>query len=1112
MYRSKVWYTSESLQLDTLPIIHGSIQTIPPIPDSCWYVDEVTGVLIINPLAALPDTVIVRYRCLTAPVNQTFKLDRPIPLERYADEMESYIPVKPGNPISTSSGLVTAGNLSRGIGFGSVQDVVLNSNLNLRMHGTLAGDVQVLAAISDENNPVQPEGNTRQVQDFDQVFIQLKRKNATLIAGDFEMKNAEDDYFLRYYKKSRGLRWENSWKTSSGILSAEADVAVARGRFHRQIITAIEGNRGPYRLEGANGELFIIVIAATERIFLDGKLLERGEQGDYIIDYNSGELTFMPRVVISRFSRIIAEFQYSDRNYARSVLHQRVGLQREKTKFYLSTYREADNKNQPFLQSLSGYDSVAQISAVQKLQNSGDAALISIPNVRKSENLPDRVLYHQIVDPLLGLIYVYAENRNADSALYEVVFSYVGNGNGNYRPVVSAANGKVYEFAPPVSGQKQGAYEPVEVLVPPKSQTLTSGGVQWDMGALGNLKLESALSHRDLNTISGRDDGDNTGFAGRIQWNRIQPLDTTARFKFYHKLGVEYVHEGFSFVERFRDPEFNRTFNPSLLNPDQDTLYQKPSAEKWVDVSLGLMNGKGRHFYSRLGYFEKGEWLHALMNEHGFQLKGKKLSWSSHVQMTHADILGYGNRQKKGLSELSGRFKMGEPTVIAEAGRNESGLNNRLNANSFSYSQYSLQFRTPATFKFWTHAASYTLRNDQFVRDSTFVPFTKTENISLNSQFVRDHQRIQVFVNYRTLKYLNDTLDLEENLQARLEGNTSFLNRTIQLQTYLQTGTAREQRREFSYLKVQPGLGIYIWNDYDSNGLASLAEFEPASELDRNRADYVRIFTPVADFVQSVQNQWNLTLNVNLSKSAVGFLRRISSVWSYTGDQKYQGNFQWFGNGTVPLLFLNKNLRGSLFYNRSSPVFGMEMHLFQSENRTLNVYGIDKRMREEQLGRIRWNLSSSLAFYQEFRLGNRENSSEFFPERNYAYRYYAIEPRLNYQWQSKWRSVLFYQHFKTQSTLFQKKELGAELRWMQTGGGIITASLSGIRTQISAEAGGNLAYDLLQGLAPGDNLKWNLMIERRIRERVQITLQYDGRKGVSVPVIHQGRAVARYLF
>ncbi|MBK7971372.1 MAG: hypothetical protein IPK08_21905 [Bacteroidetes bacterium] len=63
--------------------------------------------------------------------------------------------------------------------------------------------MEILAAITDNNIPVQPEGNTQQIQDFDKVFIQLSKNQSKLIAGDFELKRP-DSYFMNFYKKGQG--------------------------------------------------------------------------------------------------------------------------------------------------------------------------------------------------------------------------------------------------------------------------------------------------------------------------------------------------------------------------------------------------------------------------------------------------------------------------------------------------------------------------------------------------------------------------------------------------------------------------------------------------------------------------------------------------------------------------------------------------------------------------------------------------------------------------------------------------------------------------------------------------------------------------------------------
>ena len=92
------------------------------------------------------------------------------------------------------------------------------------------------------------------------------------------------------------------------------------------------------------------------------------------------------------------------------------------------------------------------------------------------------------------------------------------------------------------------------------------------------------------------------------------------------------------------------------------------------------------------------------------------------------------------------------------------------------------------------------------------------------------------------------------------------------------------------------------------------------------------------------------------------------------------------------------------------------------------------------------------------------------------------------------------------------QELGAELRFSMSKIGVIQMKYSFYQIDYLGNSGSNLAYEMLQGLSNGNNQIWNLNIQQRLGQNLQINFNYDGRISGSSDAIHIGRMEARYLF
>jgi hypothetical protein len=502
---------ADSIRLDSISIVPSSV-IIKDISPSDYRIDHVKGILYWIRKPAV-ESVSITYRVFP------FQLNSVVQRMRYDSVSRSFY-VKPfefnGGLTDAQRGIFDFGTLKaegsfgRQIGFGNSQDAVLNSTFNMQLSGMLGDSIEVQAAITDNNIPIQPDGNTQQLNEFDQVYLQFRKKGWQLDLGDIDLRQ-DQLYFLNFYKRLQGIsfltRNRFSPKTNSTTLVSGS---VAKGKFTRNILTPLEGNQGPYRLIGANNEFFFIVLANTERVFIDGELLQRGEDQDYVINYNTAELTFTPKRMITKDSRVQVEFEYADRNYlnANLYLSQEIEINK-KLIFRLGAFQNSDAKNSQINQTL---DPKQQ----QFLADLGDSVHRAFyPTAIIDTFAAGKILYEKLY---VGLDSFYQYSTNPATAKYSLSFVDVGVGNGNYVPDFNGANGKVYRYVAPVGSVKQGQYEPVQILVAPKKQQLVSLGMDYHISPGTLIKAEIATSNYDVNTFSSKDNGDDRGWAGRFRF------------------------------------------------------------------------------------------------------------------------------------------------------------------------------------------------------------------------------------------------------------------------------------------------------------------------------------------------------------------------------------------------------------------------------------------------------------------------------------------------------------------------------------------------------------------------------------------------------------------
>jgi len=476
------------------------------IDSSNYNVDFKSGQLFFNENFTSKDTLEVKYLTFPEFLTKTYSIyddNKVVP-----NEAGQLFTIK--NPNKSTfrpfDGLNTNGSITRGVTVGNNQNTVVNSNLDLQITGKLSDKVSLRASIQDSNIPLQDGGYSQKLDEFDQIFIELFSNKWNIRAGDLFLENRKAS-FLNFNKKVQGISSRFSFGSDENKTDIFASAALVRGQYARSQFTGQEGNQGPYKLRGNNGELYVLVISGSERVFVNGILLTRGENNDYIIDYNAGEVIFTSLFPITSEMRINVEYQYTDRNYTRFVTYAGATHETEKWNIGGFLYSENDVKNQPLQQNLSE-DQIAV------LQNAGDdLSLMNAPSAYLDSYSENKVLYKKVI---VSGIEVFEYSNNPDDELYNVRFSLVGTNQGNYILANNQAIGKIYEYIEPIAGIPQGNYEPIVRLISPTKIQIATVLGGYNPSEKTKIDFEIGVSNNDLNLYSDLDDNNNNGIAGKI--------------------------------------------------------------------------------------------------------------------------------------------------------------------------------------------------------------------------------------------------------------------------------------------------------------------------------------------------------------------------------------------------------------------------------------------------------------------------------------------------------------------------------------------------------------------------------------------------------------------
>ncbi len=1136
--QQKIYASStDTIQIDSSSLLPNSVvvKHYPGdslIPSSRYQVDHAGGELIWQQQPS-SDSVRITYRVLAMDLDAPYfhkDIERLSEADSVTVNPFAFGQNEQQEGIFEFGGLDYNGSFARGLSFGNKQDVILNSSFNLQLSGMITEDIEVAAAITDSDVPVQPEGNTQNLQQFDKVYITLTKDQHELTVGDYELGAREDPHFMNFFKKLQGASYDGSYEFSpSKKIDGNASFAVSKGKFAENRIEVEEGNQGPYKLRGADGESFIVVLAGTERVYVDGKLMKRGEENDYVIDYNLGEITFTSNVLVTKDLRVRVEFQYSKKKYLRTTGYFNGNYKSDRLNMNVNVYTEQDNKNQPLREDLKKEEK----QVMRNIGDNIDRALISgVDTVDEYD--PDRVLYKE-KDTVVGaqVKTIYEFSTDEEQARFALSFAFVGDGEGSYTPSRTTANGRAYKWV----GEGNGSYEPARLLVTPKSQQMATVGMDYQLAEDATIFSEVALSNYDRNTFSSQGDRDDQDIAtkvgGRKSFTLSEKTENKEELSLTTEASYEFTGSRFKEIERYRPVEFQRNWN--LQNPD--TSLQ----EQLMNGSIGLSAGsKGDLTYDFTAFLRENQAyqgfkqaLNGRFQDKGFRINGDVSYLKTNSFRQRSTFFRPTLEASKGFSFLNG-------WRIGARGEQE---NNRIVArgtdtlanSSFLFNEFKFFLTTPDTM---TNAftADYTRRIDYTGQGNAFAVTTIGDIYHLEGELLSNpRQQFRWNANYRRLTRRDSTAkqdQLANHYLGRLEYTGRFFESLMQTNVLYELGSGREQEQDFVFIKDPEGEGVYLYKgDLNENGVKDVNEFEIAPDGFEDEAKYVRVNAPTNEFVPVNTTQFNQTLSLRPrslwfdKEGVLKFLSRFSSQTSLQINRKVEAKaaaqpYNPFGFN-IPdslLVSINSTVRNSIFFNRSATKYGLEYTWRDTRDKYIVTNGSESKGLTQHTFKARWNIQQNLNTNWEYKYGNKTNEARFAERKSYNIQFHKIKPSLTVLFFKKFRTTASYKYTYKENMKGDGNEFAVQnkaeldMRYNVVSKSTLNLNFSYTAVGFEGDPSSNVGFAMLQGLQDGNNYMWKISYDRQLSDKVELSLSYDGRKTGDSDMVHTGRAQIRALF
>ncbi len=503
----------------------------------------------------------------------------------------------------TNQNIEFSGEKSVGAHLGQDGSFSMDQTLDVELYGDIGDSTTLSANITDKSSSLQ--GDTKELGALDRVYLTVANPRWSVTAGDLEI-TTDSTGIIRERKAPKGVAgmFRGNWGEMSLFGGYSGD------RLAVEYMSGVSGAQsGSYKLKG-NGEAgTILPIEGSVVLTVEGETLTEGADGDFTIDYLSGQIRFTPKFTILDDYLIEIRYRYSVFNYRKIVGGAEYMFSDSASPLQISTSILVENDN------LSSNEQSLTAAEKDSLINSGDRApkILSGRKVNPNDVTQESARSRLYTLDVENSSYLW-ESSPVEQALvkdlYLVSYSKVDTG-GEYLPYSDGIREKftsydsyfldsiaeasadslylqpIYLFV----GSGLGTHSSYHFAALPGREVEGELSVKWNPSEQVNIATIVAGRSIDKNTLSSIDDSNNQSAGFRSKMKFSTPVDNLLIVS----TNVEASYAGTEFVDDISNRyELERKWGIPVDTSRFATIYGDLVGEINRKVELSVGSGVSR--------------------------------------------------------------------------------------------------------------------------------------------------------------------------------------------------------------------------------------------------------------------------------------------------------------------------------------------------------------------------------------------------------------------------------------------------------------------------------------------------------------------------------------